>query len=139
MIYSNAWKKHEHSQREELVKTLVEIIQKGKKAQQAENLEELFSPSSPPLPEAFYNLLLRLSKQGFLLPSRHEYNFQKIHNQRLELRRLKQIYENENTVFYQNELQNISSDTSEGSHQLGAASVCDLRPLEAFPLFISDY
>ena len=72
--------KHEHSQREELVKTLVEIIQKGRKAQQAENLEELFSPSSPPLPEAFYNLLLRLPKQGFLLPSRHEYNFYKIYN-----------------------------------------------------------
>ena len=72
------------------------------------------------------------------MPSRHEYNFQKIHNQRLELRRLKQIYENENTVFYQNELQNISSGTSERSRQLGAASVCDLRPLEAFPLFILD-
>ena len=115
------------------------LSKKAKKAQQAENLEELFSPSSPPLPEAFYNLLLRLSKQGFLLPSRHEYNFQKIHNQRLELRRLKQIYENENTVFYQNELQNISSGTSERSRHLGAASVCDLRPLEAFPLFISDY
>ena len=92
--------KHEHSQREELVVTLVEIIQKGRKAQQAENLEELFSQSSPPLPEAFYNLLLRLPKQGFLLPSRHEYNFQKIHNQRLELRRLKQTYENENPVYY---------------------------------------
>ena len=112
---------------------------KRQKAQHAEDLEELFSPSSPPLPEAFYNLLLRLSKQGFLLPSRHEYNFQKIHNQRLELRRLKQIYENENTVFYQNELQNISSGTSERSRHLGAASVCDPRPLGGFPLFISDY
>ena len=92
--------KHEHAQREELAKTLVEMVQKGKKAQQAENLEELFSPSPPPLPEAFYNLLLPLHKQRFLLPSRHEYNFQKIHNQRLELRRLKQTYENENPVYY---------------------------------------
>ena len=112
---------------------------KRQKAQQAENLEELFSPSSPPLPKAFCNLLLRLPKQGFLLPSRHEYNFQKIHNQRLELRRLKQTYENENPVYYQNELQHISNDTSERSRHLGAASVCDLRPLEDFPLFISDY
>ena len=62
-----------------------------------------------------------------------------MYNQRLELRRLKQIYENENPVYYQNELQNISSGTSERSRQLGAASVCDLRLLEAFPLFISDY
>ena len=44
--------KHEHAQREELAKTLVEMVQKGKKAQQAENLEELFSPSSPPLPRS---------------------------------------------------------------------------------------
>ena len=73
------------------------------------------------------------------MPSRHEYNFYKMYNQRLELRRLKQTYENENPVYYQNELQNISSGTSERSRQLGAASVCDLRPLEAFPLFISDY
>ena len=129
--------KHEHSQREELVKTLVEIIQKGKKAQQAENLEELFSPSSPPLPEAFYNQLLHLYSQGLLLPSRHEYNFYKMYNQRLELRRLKQTYENENPVYYQHELQNISSGTSERSRHLGAASVCDPRPLGGFPLFIS--
>ena len=114
-------------------------LSKKAKNVQAEKLEELFSPSSPLLPEAFYNQLLHLYSQGLLLPSRHEYNFYKMYNQRLELRRLKQIYENENTVFYQNELQNISSGTSERSRHLGAASVCDLRPLEAFPLFISDY
>ena len=129
--------KHEHSQREELVKTLVEIIQKGKKAQQAENLEELFSPSSPPLPEAFYNLLLRLPKQGFLLPSRHESNFYKMYNQRQKLMRLKQTHENENNVFFENELQHISNDNSERSLQLGAACPLDLRPLGGFPLFIS--
>jgi hypothetical protein len=138
MIYSNAWKKHEHSQREELVVTLVEIIQKGKKLNILKIWKNYFF-QVPPFPEAFYNLLLCLHEQGFLLPRRYEYNFQKIHNQRLELRRLKQIYENENTVFYQNELQNISSGTSERSRHLGAASVCDPRPLGGFPLFISDY
>ena len=91
----------------------------------------------PPLPKALHNLLLRLLKQGFLLPSRHESNFYKMYNQRLELMRLNQTYENENPVYYQHELQNISSGTSERSRQLGAASVCDLRPLEGFPLFIS--
>ena len=60
-----------------------------------------------------------------------------MYNQRLELRRLKQIYENENPVYYQNELQNISSGTSERSRHLRAASVCDPRPLGDFPLFIS--
>ena len=38
-----------------------------------------------------------------------------MHNQRLELMRLKQTYENENRVYYQNELQNILSDASERS------------------------
>ena len=49
--------------------------------------------------------------------------------------RLKETYENENHVFYQNELQNISSGTSERSRHLGAACPLDLRPLEGFPLF----
>ena len=61
-----------------------------------------------------------------------------MHNQRLELMRLKQTYENENRVYYQNELQNISSDTSEKSRHWGAACRLDLRPLEGFPLLISD-
>ena len=113
-------------------------LSKKAKNVQAEKLEELFSPSSPLLPEAFYNQLLHLYSQGLLLPSRHEYNFYKMYNQRLELRRLKQTYENENPVYYQHELQNISSGTSERSRQLGAASVCDLRPLGDFPLLTSD-
>ena len=56
-----------------------------------------------------------------------------MYNQRLELRRLKQIYENENTVFYQNELQNISHDATRVTRHLGAACPLDLRPFESFP------
>ena len=126
----------EHIQQQELVQTLVEIVKNGKKRIHTENLEELFSQSPPPLPEAFFNQLLRLHNQGFLVPSRHERNFYKMLNQRLELMRLKQTYETENRVFYQNELQNVSSDTSEGSRHLSAACTLDIRPLEGFPLFI---
>ena len=118
--------KHEHSQREELVKTLVEMVQKGKKSSTGwKSGRIIFSKFPPPLfflPETFYNLLLHLPKQGFLLPSRHGYNFQIMYNQRLELRRLKQTHENENPVYYQNELQKISSGTSERSRQLGCLS-----------------
>ena len=56
-----------------------------------------------------------------------------MHNQRLELMRLKQTYENENCVYYQNELLNISSDTSERSRHWGAACRLDFRPLGGFP------
>ena len=59
-----------------------------------------------------------------------------MHNQRLELMRLKQTYESENRVYYQNELQNISSDSTERSRHLSAACTLDIRPLEGFPLFI---
>ena len=101
------------------MKTLVELIQRGKKRTHAEKLEDLSSQSPPPIPEEFYNQLLRPHNRGFLLPSRLKDNFQKIHNQRPELMRLKQTYENENHVYYQNELQNISSNTSERSRHLG--------------------
>ena len=95
MILSNCWvlflrlgfndllkymEKHEHSQREELVVTLVEITQKGKKLNILEIWKNYFLQVPLLYPEAFYNLLLRLPKQGFLLPSRHEYNFYKIYN-----------------------------------------------------------
>ena len=43
--------------------------------------------------------------------------------------RLKQTHENENNVFFENELQHISNDTSERSRHLGAACPLDLRPL----------
>ena len=82
--------------------------------------------------------MLPLHKRGFLLPSRHEDNFQIILNQRLELMRLKQTHENESRVFYQSELQTISGDAPERSRHLGAAYPLDLRPLEGFPLLISD-
>ena len=36
--------------------------------------------------------------------------------------RLKQTHENENNVFFENELQHISNDNSEGSRQLGCLS-----------------
>ena len=46
---------------------------------------------------------------------------------------LKQTYENENRVYYQNELLNISSDTPERTRHWGAALVSDPGPLEGFP------
>ena len=67
------------------MKTLVELIQRGKKRTHAEKLEDLSSQSPPPIPEEFYNQLLRPHNRGFLLPSRLEDNFQKMHNQRPEL------------------------------------------------------
>ena len=112
------------------------MVQGGKKRTHAEKLEDLFSQSSPFIPEEFYNQLLCRHGRGFLLPSRHENNFQKIYNQRPELMRLKQTYESENRVYYQNELQNISSDSTERSRHLSAACTLDIRPLEGFPLFI---
>ena len=45
----------EHIQQQELVQTLVEIVKNGKKRTHTENLEELFSQNSPPLPEEFFN------------------------------------------------------------------------------------
>ena len=125
--------KRQQSQRQDWADTLSEIALKGKERTQIEKLEDLLSQGPPPLPEAFYDQLLHLRSQGFLLPRRYESNFYKIYNQRQKLMRLKETYENENHVFYQNELQNISSGTSERSRHLGAACPLDLRPFESFP------
>ena len=124
--------KHQQSQRQDWADTLSEIALKGKERTRIEKLEDLLS-QNPPLPEAVYNQLLCLHEQGFLLPRRYESNFFKMYYHREKLMRLKETYENENHVFYQNELQNISSGTSERSRHLGAACPLDLRPFESFP------
>ena len=55
---------------------------------------------------------------------------------REKLKRLKESYESENTVFYQNELQNISQDATSVTHHLEAIYPLDLGPFEGFPLLI---
>ena len=98
-------------------------------------MEDLLS-QNPPLPEAVYNQLLCLHEQGFLLPRRYESNFFKMYYHREKLKHLRQTYEKENSVFFENELEYTLNDNSERSRQLGAACPLDLRPLEGFPLFI---
>ena len=99
-------------------------------------MEDLLS-QNPPLPEAVYNQLLCLHEQGFLLPRRYESNFFKMYYHREKLKHLRQTYEKENSVFFENELEYTLNDNSERSRQLGAACPLDLRPLRGFPLFIS--
>ena len=124
--------KHQQSQRQDWADTLSEIALKGKERIQAEKLENLLS-QNPPLPEAVYNQLLCLHEQGFLLPRRYESNFFKMYYHREKLKRLKESYESENTVFYQNELQNSSQDATSVTHHLEAIYPLDLGPFEGFP------
>ena len=91
-------------------------------------MEDLLS-QNPPLPEAVYNQLLCLHEQGFLLPRRYESNFFKMYYHREKLKHLRQTYEKENSVFFENELEYTLNDNSERSRQLGAACPLDLRPL----------
>ena len=127
--------KHQQSQRQDWADTLSEIALKGKERTQAEKLEDLLS-QNPPLPEAVYNQLLCLHEQGFLRPRRYESNFFKMYYHREKLKRLKESYESENTVFYQNELQNSSQDATSVTHHLEAIYPLDLGPFEGFPLLI---
>ena len=128
--------KHQQSQRQGWADTLSEIVLEGKERTRIEKLEDLLS-QNPPLPEAVYNQLLCLHEQGFLLPRRYESNFFKMYYHREKLKHLRQTYEKENSVFFENELEYTLNDNSERSRQLGAACPLDLRPLEGFPLFIS--
>ena len=107
--------KHQQSQRQDWADTLSEIVLEGKERTRIEKLEDLLS-QNPPLPEAVYNQLLCLHEQGFLLPRRYESNFFKMYYHREKLKHLRQTYEKENSVFFENELQNISHDPTTVSH-----------------------
>ena len=62
------------------------------------------------------------------MPRRYESNFFKMYYHREKLKHLRQTYEKENSVFFENELEYTLNDNSERSRQLGAACPLDLRP-----------
>ena len=109
--------KHQQSQRQDWADTLSEIVLEGKERTRIEKLEDLLS-QNPPLPEAVYNQLLCLHEQGFLLPRRYESNFFKMYYHREKLKHLRQTYEKENSVFFENELEYTLNDNSERSRHL---------------------